>query len=291
MKISIPARKNTPATNLFVDSLVKNKLGERPVVFILPGGPGFDSSAYQSYKCLFELADIIFHDPRGCGQSDKTHPQCFTMENYIADIDIIRDFLKLDKIIILGKSYGSMVGLGYAIQYPAHTEKLILAAGAPSFRFLETAKRNLLRLGTPEQIQVCEKLWAGNFQNQAERIEFLTIMAPMYSHKAKANPDGFSLASASFSITASNLGFSDFLRKFDYEPFLSDITCQTLILAGEHDWINDPQHAKLMAEKIPNNQLIIFENSSHSMESDVTELYFSAIKSFISDQCARSSAG
>lgn len=73
----------------------------------------------------------------------------------------------------------------------------------------------------------------------------------------------------------------DFLRKFDYEPFLSDIICQTLILAGKNDWINDVQHAKLMAEKIPHNQLIIFENSGHAMESDVTELYFSAIKKFI----------
>lgn len=282
MKISIPARQNAPATSLFIDSLVKNKLGERPVVFILPGGPGFDSSAYQSYRCLFDVADIIFHDPRGCGQSDKSNPQSFTMENNIADIDVIREYLKLDKAIILGKSYGSMVGLGYAIQYPAQTEKLILAAGAPSFRFIDTAKRNLLRLGTPEQIQVCEKLWAGNFQNQAEFSEFLQIMAPMYSQKAKVNPGSFSLANAQKSIDAGNLGFKDFLRKFDYEPFLSDITCKTLILAGENDWINDVQHAKLMGEKISNNELIIFENSSHAMESDVTELYFSAIKKFIS---------
>jgi pimeloyl-ACP methyl ester carboxylesterase len=88
-------------------------------------------------------------------------------------------------------------------------------------------------------------------------------------------------AAKNFCFEATNLGFSDFLRHFDFEPHLHLIKNETLILAGEHDWVNDVSHAKVMAEKIPNNTFKIFENSGHAMESDAGPIYFDIIREFI----------
>ncbi len=108
-------------------------------------------------------------------------------------------------------------------------------------------------------------------------------MAPLYSHKLRlrlsvpprANPKN------PFSYEALNCGFSAFLRKFDYEDQLHSIKFRSLILHGAEDWITGKVHSELMAEKIPNSQLIIFAKSSHILEVDVPELYYNAIREFI----------
>jgi proline iminopeptidase len=67
--IQIPERKNAPKTRLHINIACKNKtqLGIRPIIFILPGGPGADGAAYKSYSCLLDVTDIVYYDPRGCG--------------------------------------------------------------------------------------------------------------------------------------------------------------------------------------------------------------------------------
>lgn len=284
-KISIPERANAPETQLYVKTITndKNNLGSRPVIFILPGGPGLDHSTYRSYTCLLDVADIVFHDPRGCGQSDKGDPSSYSMENYIDDIEAIRQSLQLPSIIPLGKSYGSVCAMAYALRYKESIAKLILSAGAASYRSLETAKENFAKIASERNVKSFEKLWAGEFKSNLELAQFYAETAPLYSNNIKTQLEAYALAyfSKNFSFEAMNLGFSDFLRRFDFEPELHLIKHSTLILAGQDDWINDIRHIKLIAEKIPNNSFKIFANAGHAIESDVGKPYFEIIRQFI----------
>ncbi|OGT48422.1 MAG: hypothetical protein A3E82_03740 [Gammaproteobacteria bacterium RIFCSPHIGHO2_12_FULL_38_11] len=284
-KVTIPERTSAPETQLHVKIVTQNKneMGSRPVIFILPGGPGLDHSTYQSYNCLLDVADIVFHDPRGCGQSEKGDPSTYSMENYVDDVDILRQSLNLKNIIPLGKSYGSVCAMAYALRYKNSIAKLILSAGAPSYRSLETAKQNLLKLGTPKQINIFEKVWNGSFKSHKELSEFYAITAPLYSNHIKTRLEAYALTyfSKNFSYDAMNWGFTKFLPHFDFEPELHLIEHNTLILAGEDDWINDIKHIKLMAEKIPNNTLKIFSDAGHAIESDIGKPYFEEIRKFI----------
>ncbi|RDI44574.1 alpha/beta fold hydrolase [Aquicella lusitana] len=281
MKIKI-SRTNVSPVRLNVEVKSQGKLGDRPVAFILPGGPGADHTPYLSYACLQGVADLVFHDPRGCGQSNKDNPAGYTLNTYIDDVESIRQALSLDKIIVIGKSYGSMCALGYALRYPDNVEKLVLSAGAPSYRFPDTAKRNLKRKGTPEQIKVCEKLWAGKFSNRDELLTYFQLTQPLYSVRVKQqkSPD-LIYKSKQFSYEVLNEGFKNDFWHFDYEAQLPKVTCPTLILAGRHDWINDVSHAEFMAARIPYSRLHVFENASHAMEVDAAEEYFQTIADFI----------
>lgn len=204
------------------------------------------------------------------------------MDNHIDDIEVIRQLIHLEEIIVLGKSYGAMAALGFTLRYPEAVSRLILAAGAPSFRFLETAKANLLARGTAEQQEACEKLWDGTFSNQEEWERYVQVMAPMYSFKIRhGEPIPLLSSQYPFSYFWVNRGFGDFLRQFDFEAQLHEIQCPTLLLVGEEDWITDKIHSQTMVEKIPNSQLIVFQASDHMMEIDVPELYFQAITEFI----------
>ena len=283
--LDVPSRTHSSPAKIFVKIVAQNEesLKIKPYIFILPGGPGANHSQYEDYGCLSTHGNVVFYDPRGCGQSSKDDSMNYTMDNYIEDVEIIRQLLNLKKIIILGKSCGAMAAVGFVIRYPSRVSQLILAAGAASFKFLETAKANVLAHGSVEQQAVCETLWQGSFGSHEEVDHYFKVMASLYSYKAKVGLS-FSLQSIPpypFSYEWLNRGFGDFLREFNFEEQLSLIQSHTLILVGEEDWITDKSHSQLMAEKIPNSQLIIFPKASHKMEVDVPELYFNAIKQFI----------
>ena len=283
-EIMIPARNNSPETHLRVRLIYQNKkaLEILPYVFVLPGGPGANHSYYTDYDCLHEIANLIYYDPRGCGLSDEGNLSTYSMENYMDDIHIIKESLQLGSVILLGKSYGAMCALGYTLRYPEDINKLILAAGVPTYEFIEAAKSNLLSRGTREQQQICHDLWTGSFKNDEHMAEYFKIMAPMYSWKRRNNlPVKRIEPTHRFSFEALNEGFRKKLWKFDYTRQLCDIQCPTLILVGEEDWVTDPKYSKEMAALISNSTLHVFKNADHAMESDVPDLFFNSIINFI----------
>ena len=284
--LTVPQRAGAPSTEIFIKMVADSEasLKTKPYMFIFPGGPGANHSHYEDYySCLATHANIVFYDPRGCGLSSKDDPVNFTIDNYIDDIEIVRHQLNLKHIIVLGKSCGAMAAVGFTLRYPTVVSALILAAGAPSFRFLDTAKANLLARGTTQQQEVCEKLWQGSFRNHEEMDDYFKEMASLYSFKVR---HGLPVSPPAppkhtFSYEWLNRSFRGFLREFDVEEQLHLIRCPTLILVGIDDWITDKIHSQLMADKIANSQHIVFPNASHNMEIDVPELYFNAIKEFI----------
>lgn len=287
MIIEIPVRSNVPKTELFVRITYKNEesLKTKPYVLMLPGGPGANHSHYRDYKCLKEDANIIFFDPRGCGLSQEGDPSTYTMDITIDDIHHVLQELKLEQVTVLGKSCGAMHALGFALRYPHQVSRLILAAGAASNAFLETAKAHVLAKGTEEQIKACELLWQGAFANKEEAEHYFTVMQPFYSWKKRHNePVSRPLSIFPFSFKVLNEGFRTRVWDFDFTAQLSSVRCPTLILVGEEDWVTSVAYSQEMAQGIPDSKLMIFKNADHSMESDVPKEYFGAIRHFIKER-------
>ena len=259
-------------------------LQTRPVIFLIHGGPGSNHLRYKTHSLeLQDQAQLIFIDQRGCGRSQTGNASEYTLENNIEDIEALRQYLGLEKIILLGTSYGGVVAQGYAIRYQKNLDKLILVATAPSFRFLTEAQNNLNKNGTEEQIRLGQKLWSGTFKTSGEVERFFKIMDPLYSVKARISCQRNYRSSdkLSWSYQALNKGFSGFLRTFDFIPYLKKIKKPTLILAGKEDWICTPEQSKIMAKNIPNSKVKIFKNCSHAISYDVHDQYIKVIKNFI----------
>jgi proline iminopeptidase len=284
--VQIPVRDNTPATNIYCKVFQKENaaLGVRPVMLLAPGGPGGNHTVYLPIaEHLLKFADLILFDPRGCGGSDSSDAKYCTIDHYIDDMDAIRVHFNLNKIILLGASYGAMASLGYAIRYPDHLTKLILLAGAPSYKFIETAKKNLQKKGTDEQKEIAQKLWNGAFRDAKEFAEYYKIMMPLYSVNSTVEPPTTSTG-IPYNIEVTNLGFSQFLRTFNFENEMENISCPTLIICGADDWINDPCHARFMAEKISKSILHIFDHCGHFAEDDQPKLFFHAVSNFLENK-------
>jgi proline iminopeptidase len=227
------------------------------------------------------VAQLVYVDHRGCGRSSPGDPAEYTLDNNVADLDALRQHLGLSRISVLGSSYGGMVALGYALRYPEHLANLVLVCTAPSYRFMEDARRYVAENGTPDQIRVCQRLWDGSFESLDQLREFYEIMGPMYSTTYKPEEFEASWKRGLRSYVALNRGFGDFLRTFDFTDRLHEIGCPTLVLAAAHDWICAPRHSQIIAERIPRAHLKVFANSGHMLSSDENAAYLQAVRGFL----------
>lgn len=100
----------------------------------LHGGPGggcgagsrrsFDPKAYRA----------VLFDQRGCGRSrplasePNTDLSTNTTDHLIADIETLREYLNIDRWVVVGSSWGVTLGLVYAQRYPNRVKAMVLGA-------------------------------------------------------------------------------------------------------------------------------------------------------------------
>lgn len=256
----------------------------KPYMIVLPGGPGMPASHYLSASEFFQQwSNIIIIDPPGCGESTGFEPETLNMEQYIRAISAVQDHLQQDKIQLFGTSYGAMLAFDYISRFPDKVSKAITIGGAPSYHFLDLAKRNLQRDGTPKQIAICNKiLWPGAAKSVEEIHEFFNIMAARYSTSTAENETS-DYAKVDCSMHALNNGFGSEFWHFDLTDRLADTQCDLLALWGEFDWVNDPSIAQIIQEHIPHAQTHVIKGSGHSVAKDATEEFQNLAKSFMAE--------
>src|SRR5690348_10492942 len=92
--------------------------GRGEPLLILHGGPGASHDYFLPY--LLPLARhhrLVFIDERGSGRSQKLQdPSGYTVENMVEDVEAVRQALSLDKITLLGHSYGGVLAQAYALK-------------------------------------------------------------------------------------------------------------------------------------------------------------------------------
>jgi proline iminopeptidase len=259
-----------------------SRMREKPVMFVIHGGPGADHSSYKpGFSPLSQKVQLVYFDHRGQGRSSRGAKETYTLDNNVEDMEALRQHLGLDKIVVLGSSYGGMVALSYAVRYPQNVSHLIVVATVPDFRFLQRAKEILAQRGTDEQNAIAQRLWDGTFESEEQLREYFQVMAPMYSitHDPEARQKGWDRAI--LSADAINVAFSSFLRSYNVLDQLHKITSPTLVIGGRHDWICPPEFSEEIAQAIPNADLRIFENSGHSVRADEPEALLDAIAGFL----------
>ncbi len=262
-----------------------SKMKEKPTAFLIHGGPGADHTSYKPlFSSLTDQLQLVYFDQRGQGRSARGNKDTYTLENNVEDLEALRAYLGLSKIVLIGGSYGGMVALSYAIKYPEKVQALIAIATAGSYHFLEKAKEILQQKGTPEQIKICEYLWAGNFKDEKHLSKYFQVTAPLYSlsyNNKKNTYATHNFKRTILSVDAINLAFSTFLREYNIVNQLSKITAPTLVIGAKEDWICSPEFSQEIAEKIPNSTLKIFENCGHLIRADQPVKLIQEITNFL----------
>jgi proline iminopeptidase len=105
--------------------------GGKPAV-VLHGGPGSGCTPWHRRVFDPDAYRIVLFDQRGCGRS-RPHASAAdtdltsnTTSNLIADIERLRGHLAIDRWLVWGGSWGSVLALAYAEGYPERVTEMIL---------------------------------------------------------------------------------------------------------------------------------------------------------------------
>jgi proline iminopeptidase len=99
---------------------------------VVHGGPGSGCSTW--HRRLFDPAAyrIVLFDQRGCGRSTPhaSEPDADltgnTTQNLVADMELLRRYLDVDRWLVWGGSWGSTLSLAYAEAHPDRVTEMVL---------------------------------------------------------------------------------------------------------------------------------------------------------------------
>ena len=143
---------------------------------------------------LSTVATVFRWDQRGCGRSQRRGP--YSVARTLADLDAVRAHFGLERMALLGHSWGAQLALRYALAYPERVTKLVYVSGTGidhGSTWHETYERNLRRglgehvarwelLGSrqrtdAEDRELCVLQWSADFVDRDRALQHAEDMA------------------------------------------------------------------------------------------------------------------
>jgi len=261
-----------------------SQMRERPTAFLVHGGPGSDHTGFKArFGALAEKMQLVYFDHRGQGRSARGDSLKYTLDENVADMEALRLHLGLGPIVSIGYSYGGKVAMAHAARYPNSVSHLVLISTVAHAGYVARAKELVAERGTAEQVAMCDDLFAGRIDSPEKLRHYFDVMGPLYSRRYDRTYYQMAVNRGVLAPEPLNRahGPGGFLRSFDLRPELSAIKAPTLILAGRHDWICAPEFSVELQRLIPDSDLRIFADSSHSIGSDEPQQCLDAIAGFV----------
>lgn len=257
-------------------------------LIVLHGGPGLDHHSFGDYlDALTDDYRLILVDQRSHGRSERTSEETWTLEQHAQDVTLLAKAMGLGKYAVLGHSYGALVALQHAVDFPGGAAQTIVSSGVPGSHFLMSHVERELANFEPEELrQQVTDSWAReqHVQTPDEVADLLSDQLPFHF------ADPFDPRIAEYErCTAGAVYAPDVLRKFssaDYggievEDRLKDIAHPVLILAGRHDRACSVEAAEFMAANVPNAEMVVFEKSAHMTYVEENERYVDAVRAYL----------
>lgn len=133
----------------------------KPVIF-LAGGPGTNAVYMEPvWQRLSKNFHCIILNQRGTDSSlvANVDSASMSMDNYVNDIEALRNHLQLKKLTLLGHSWGGMLAMVYLAKEPGRVNKMILLdSGGPDTSFAKVFDNNLNKNLTKEDKNEIERL-------------------------------------------------------------------------------------------------------------------------------------
>jgi proline iminopeptidase len=101
--------------------------GSMPLV-LCHGGPGLWDHLGDLAGMFADVATVVRWDQRGCGRSERCAGP-WTSERFVADLDAVRRHFGLERMVLLGHSWGAQLALSYALAHPERVGALVYASG------------------------------------------------------------------------------------------------------------------------------------------------------------------
>ena len=251
----------------------------------LHGGPG---STHHYFEPLERLAEqgrrVVLYDQLGCGGSSRPEDDSiYSLRLFLDELDTLRAALGLDRVHLLGTSWGGMLALEHVLASPDGVAGLVLSS---TLCEAEQWTQEVTRLR--DELPEAERALLGADDRDApgfaaaeatfDRRHFHRLDPP---HPAVARglagksrrPYEAMWGRNEWSVTGSLAGWSVCNR-------LGEIRSPTLVVHGGHD-LCTPVIAARLVDGIADAKYVVLEESSHTPATEEPERYRAAVGGFL----------
>lgn len=258
-------------------------------ILVLHGGPGGTHDYLEPVEALSDERPVIFYDQLGSGFSDKPQDNTlWTIERFVEEMDIVRNELKLNKLHILGQSWGSMLAVDYIVK--KGTDGIVsLTLSGPFLdakRWSDDQREWIRHLPEKTKDTILKYEATGEFDNPG----YLDAVNVFYAkHLCNMNPWPESLmrtmskmgaAVYQYMIGPSEFTLTGTLKDYDLTSSLNKLTMPVLLTCGEFDEAR-PESVEYFQKKIPGSQINIFKGATHSHHLEKSDEYIKLLRNFI----------
>ncbi len=257
----------------------------------LHGGPGATHDYLEPLEAMANTGRrVIFYDQLGAGNSDHPHnPALWTVSLFVEELGILRQALGLDRVHLLGQSWGGMLGMEYALTQPSGLSSLIVA-DSPASMPQWIAEANRLRAELPPDVQ--QTLLKHEAAGTTHDLAYQAAMLVYYRrHVCRLDPwpdcvkRTFDKLAKDPEVYNTMNGPSEFhvtgvIKDWDITNRLGEIHLPTLVISGRYDEAT-PVIAETVQRGIPGSEWILFENSAHMPHVEETERFLKVATDFL----------
>ena len=278
-------------TSFFVNSdgarLFVRSVGSGTPMVIIHGGPGMsqDYLAPQLIDLLAKEYTLIFYDQRASGRSSGVEDTTrLTMSQFVMDLENLRKSLKLDRMNLLGHSFGGLLSMYYAVNHPEAVGKILLLDTSPASwelnfpYFLRTISQrqteaNLREMASLKEAAATDPATMDRYLKVFFRTFFYN---PHFSDSLQLGINDQWLVNNK--VTGERI-WKD-LGHYDIHDRLAGITAPVLIVHGDASVIS-VDGAKAIADRIPQSKFMLLEKVGHFPYIEAPLEFAVALKDFI----------
>lgn len=262
-------------------------VGAGTPLVVVHGGPGIGHGYLRGLDRWADEFQVIYYDQRGSGGTALGDASRVSFAGGIEDLDGLRRGLGIERLNLVGHSFGGLLALMYAATHPERTGSLTLYAAAPPF-VPELQQQLWVTMGSrrrPEDdaekqsIETSEK-FARRDPKTVERY-FVNMYLPFFRDRANVPTMdmGFTANTAQNAPEAWDRTFAD-LEALDPVGSLTRITSPTLVVHCELDPV--PEHfSRLLADKIPGARYAYIQGVNHFAHHEDPDQLAAAVKPFL----------
>jgi proline iminopeptidase len=270
--------------------LTYRRMGSGPVLVCHPGGPGFSSLYFSDLAGLWERFTLVMVNPRGTGGSDRpADKRAYQIDDYVADLEEVRQHLGLEQMQLLGHSHGGVIAQAYAAHYPERVERLVLASTLSRFAAEQEAAMRAgmeKRSGAswyPEALAALDAEQGGKFTSDKELGDLVFKELPLYFARYGEAEAGYldSLKVEMPNADTLVLFNNEIFNTFDLRGLHARIKAPTLVITGDDDFICGPVCADEIAAGIKGSTKVILGDTGHMIFIEQPEAFHTQVADFL----------
>ncbi len=256
----------------------------------LHGGPGAPHDYFEPLEAFGKDRPVIFYDQLGCGNSDRpSDTTLWNIPRFVEEVATVRQALHLDKVHILGGSWGCALAVEYMLMNkPSGVVSMILSGPYLSTQTWARDQRMWISK-LPQNIQDTITKYEANKMYSAPGYQE-AMMAFYREHVCRLDPwpDCLNRAFSKMGAEVYNYmwGPSEFtvtgtLKTLELADQLSLIKVPVLFTCGEFDEAT-PAATAFYQSKLPGSEMIVFKDASHEHILEKTADYLDKTRDFMS---------